>query len=629
MGVADFGVSGTTGNVHAYSYASPVFQGNVQVNSLLTTGGGGYMCFQLNLMLVFTLGGTNYTYWVQEVASIDSNNGGIAWIDNIWNFSTGTTGAGGPLAGQVTGNGSAGTSSGYTLYADSIGSGYPGAGVTLSYPTNISERLVDTQVAGTPHVAFEYNDGYGWVTWDNVTFSRMKAATNVGFLVDGFQYEPIGAFYDAEWDFTGSGYGQHDERSNLTMSMWYWNGHNFQAPPNAYNFGSDTGESLNNVVSSLGAPPVNGTLYSTEVNGSGSLGLLYNASTVANVDIATPNVSVGEIAINGSLNSFRGGAASFTLAPGTYNISLWADGSWQSGTIVTVGPGTTTHLTLPPPRYAVQFQESGLPVGTTWKVTAGGAAVAGGSPFLNFSLSNGSYVWQLAPVPGFVPDSYNGTVPVGGFPQVITIVFQPYTFTVTFAEFNLPSGTQWSVSTPGQTNSTRGTELQITEPNGTYQFNVSTLYVYQGSPSIGNVSVAGRNAYQEIDFGPRPGTLAGSVVPINGTILVQGSPVTLVNGTFILSSELPGAYTVEAEAAGYSPSWHNVTVTAGNTSRADFTLQLAPTGTGGTGHSGSSGSSSSAGLTTLELGAVLAVILVGVIGIAVLLVRRPRRPRSP
>jgi hypothetical protein len=625
LGVADFGVTGTTGVVHAYSYASPVFQGNVQVNDLLTTGGGGYMCFQLNLMLVLTLGGTNYTYWVQEVASIDSNNGGIGWIDNIWNFSAGDTGAGGPITG-VSGNGSAGSSGGYTLYADSIGSGYPGAGVNLAYPTNLSVRLVDTTINGYPQVGFEYNDGYGWVTWDNVTFHNMHDATNVGFLVDGFQYEPIGAFYDAEWVFCGSGYDQHDEHSNLDMSMVFWNGHNFQAPPNAYNFGSDTGESLNNVISSLGVAPANGSLYSTELNGSGTVGLLYNASGVSTLDVATPDNAAGQLSINGSAMAYRGGAATFTLAPGEYNIGLWVAGALIASANVTMAAGTTTHLVLPPPAFSVQFGETGLPLGTSWRVTVDGASVAGVGPLLNFSLSNGSYAWQLTPVPGFVPDAYAGTVPVNGVPAVINVVFHPYTLAVTFAAFDLPSGVSWSVELPGTTNSTTSTQLVVMEPNGTFQFNISTLWTFAPDPAIGNVTIQGGDAYEAIDFSVRPGTIAGTVFPINATVLVDGDAVPVSDGAFLIAAELPAFYTVEAQAAGYVTAWENVTVTAGNVSRADFTLAaVTPQGTGGSGNTGSSGPSN--GFTTTDLALVIvAIVVVGGVG-AFLLLRRPPRPR--
>lgn len=623
MGIADFGVTGTSGNVEAYSYASPVWQGNVQINDL-NAGTDGYMTFQLNLMLVLTLGTTNYTYWTQDVASMYSPTGAIGFIDNIWNFSAGTSGAGGPIVGDVSGNGSAGSDGGYTLYADSVGSGYPGAGVDLAYPTNLSVRLVDSTIAGYPHVAFEYNDGYGWVTYDNVTFLRMHAAVNVGFLVDGFSYEPIGAFYDAEWVFCGSGSGQRNVDSDLDMSSEYWNGHNFEAPSNAFNFGSDTAESLDNVISSLGAPPANGSLYSTEINGSGSLGLLYNSSMVSTLDVATPNVTTGEIAINGSAHDYRGGAASFTLAPGVYNVSLWSNGSWMGGANVTLAPGTTTHLLLPPPRYVVQFEESGLPLGTHWQVTVDGQPEAAEGPLVNFSLFNGTYRWALTPVPGFSSDTYGGTLPVEGFSAVIALQFVPFTYAVTFAEFNLPAGTTWSISTPGATRSTQSATLTIPEPNGTFQFNVSTLYIYEGTPSVGNITIAGASDYQEIEFGLRPGTIAGSVLPIAATILVDGSAVPLTNGTFVLGSELPGSYTVEAELTGYATAWKNLTVTAGNVSRADFTL--VPVGSGGSGHPGSTGSSGSSGFTTTDLAVVLGVIvLVGAVAAVWLLHRTPRR----
>src|SRR5712692_1965552 len=177
------------------------------------------MTFQLNTVLVLARGGANYSYWIQNIASIDSSANSIGWIDNIWNLSSSTAGL---QTTELSGNGTVNFASGFNWYADSPSFPYPGNGVTLAYPSVVAIRSVASTIAGIPYVGFEYNDGYGWVTYDNVTFNYMGGATNFGFVVNGYAYTPIGIFYDAEWDYAGSGQGQYNKLSDLNMSLAYW-----------------------------------------------------------------------------------------------------------------------------------------------------------------------------------------------------------------------------------------------------------------------------------------------------------------------------------------------------------------------------------------------------------------------
>ncbi|HEY6238171.1 MAG TPA: thermopsin family protease, partial [Thermoplasmata archaeon] len=369
MGIADFGVTGVTGDVRAYSYDTRVFQGNVRVDSLLTSGGGGSsMTFQLNTVLVLSHGGTNYSYWIQNIAGIDSSSKGISWVDNIWNLSSPTAAL---ATGELLGNGTVNNFPGVSWYYDVPSPLYPGSQVTLSYPANVSIRSIVSTVNGFPQVGFTYNDGYGWVTYDNVTFAHAQGWTDFGFVVDGYEYTPLGVFYDAEWDYSGGGSGWHNVRSNLSMSLEYWNGHNYESTPNAFNFGGDTAESVDNVVSALGAAPSNGSLYSRVTDGPGSLGLLYNASEVGTLDVWSPSLPVGSVRLNGSTFPYRGGQSEFTVAPGVYEVDVYNGSTLVDSTNVTLGAGATVHVTLPFLRQPIAFQEFGLPDGTNWSITVG------------------------------------------------------------------------------------------------------------------------------------------------------------------------------------------------------------------------------------------------------------------
>ena len=624
MGIADFGVTAAAGTVHAYSYGSPVFQGNVRIDSLYEYGGGyHYMTFQLNDVVVFTLAGQNYSYWIQDVASIDTQGKTLGWIDNIWNLS-GSTGA--LSSAELSGNGTVNSVSGTDWYADSPSGSYPGGQISIAYPFNISERTVDSTIGGTPMVAFEYNDGYGWVTFDNVTFHHMHGAVNHGFTVDGYAYTPIGIFYDAEWVYTGSGSGQHNDLSNLSMSMWYWNGHNYQSPPNAWNFGSDTGESLSNVLSVLGVPPANGTLYSRLTNASGALGLLYNATGVSTLDVSAPTQSVGMLRLNGTPIAYRGGAINLTLAPGKYSLVLYtSNGTVEvDQTVVTVTAGETLPVTLPLPRYPVTFSETGLPASANWSVTVNGVksyGVAGVA--LAQETNGGPYSYSVSPVGGYLTHAGTGTFSVASGPVFVTIPFYLFNWSVVFQGFGLPASTSWTVQLNGTERTTTTGALSFVAANGSYDFVVTTGVDFIASQPNGTVQVQGGTAYVQVQFVVNLGTVVGSVFPVNATVTLDGGAVPVADGGFTVS-EVPGNYSFEATAAGYAPAWANISLGPGQTHPVSLTLQKLAS-TGNPPGSGSSGSSGVGGLSTSTL-LIVAVVVVGaivVVGAVLALRRRP------
>ena len=117
--------------------------------------------------------------------------------------------------------------------------------------------MVASTISGVTHVGFEYEVGKGWVTYDNVTFPWTRGWSSFGFLVDGSNSPPAGAYYDAEWVLGGPGGGSStsDVSSNVTLALEEFNGDNLQAVPNAFSFGVDTAESISNVVETLAPGP--------------------------------------------------------------------------------------------------------------------------------------------------------------------------------------------------------------------------------------------------------------------------------------------------------------------------------------------------------------------------------------
>ena len=118
MGIADYGVG--YNNV-PYSYNSTSFLGIVNISSLYTHNSSLYapaeMTFQLNINLVFNDGSTQYVYWVQDVADLNTSSGNhvISLIDNVWNLSAANANM---HNSTVLGNGTVANSSGTHFYYD-------------------------------------------------------------------------------------------------------------------------------------------------------------------------------------------------------------------------------------------------------------------------------------------------------------------------------------------------------------------------------------------------------------------------------------------------------------------------------------------------------------------------------
>ena len=307
MGVVDYGLSDGV----ADTYYSSQFMGQAEITAVSANANGGlkgdYVSFELDVVLVLTHDSSATAYWIQNVLTLNTSSRYIFAGDDIGNVSSLSSGV---QSTTLTGNGSI---YGNEYYADTPSATYAGNDVTLSYPTNISAKLVSSVGAGIAHVGFEYNDGFGWVTYDNVSFPWTRGWTDRGFEVNGSSYTPYGIFYDAEWVVGGPNAGANAAwaASNQSLSLDFFNGHNFEAVLNAYNFGSDTTETSSNVTESLlsgGAP------RSHLGTGSGSLGVLYGRSDLGVVNVSTALRS-GTLLVNGTATTYVGNDGNMTLVP--------------------------------------------------------------------------------------------------------------------------------------------------------------------------------------------------------------------------------------------------------------------------------------------------------------------------
>lgn len=184
MGIADYGI-GPNG---PYIIRTNEFLGHIYLKRLLaySSQANSYCVgFQLNVVLSYQYNGNTYSLWLQDVASYNTINHNIIFVDNIWNFTS--------YNANVTclkGNGHIYSWDSTTYYAY-VAYNYPGSPTTLSLPATICLLInVSTNFAGQPVIQFWYDDGYGWINYDTVVVTNVYDASNVYILVDGSDLLP-------------------------------------------------------------------------------------------------------------------------------------------------------------------------------------------------------------------------------------------------------------------------------------------------------------------------------------------------------------------------------------------------------------------------------------------------------
>jgi hypothetical protein len=209
--------------------------------------------------------------------------------------------------------------------------------ITLNVTSGLSS-------SGMPTVSLAYDFGNGLVTYDTVTFTNVTATSIPCFKVSGFKYTPAGSFYESALILGGFPITT-DVLSNVQLQLEYWNGHNYQTVPNAYNFGSNTAEQIDNVTCGFSHYPGNGTIFTEITPGPSRLGELYDQSQTGVINITLPLASGTLHVINASDPSatawqvpFVSGEVAVTLYPGCYCLQLYD----QDGELCDQGNFTVT-----------------------------------------------------------------------------------------------------------------------------------------------------------------------------------------------------------------------------------------------------------------------------------------------
>ncbi len=244
------------------------------------------------------------------------------------------------------------------------------------------------------------------------------------------------------------------------------------------------------------------------------------------------NVTLGGVTVSSTTNTVLVGVlnGTFRYTVGTSDRQFEAAGGSFTETGVALTESVVFHLVT----FAVSFLETGLPLGTPWSVVVGGTSFAASGTAVVVEEPNASYVYHVT-----TPDTdYTASVSsftVAGAPLTESVVFRPVTFTVTFTETGLPSGTSWTVVIGGVAHASTGSSITLEEPNASYQFAVGAVSGFSASPSTGTFTVDGSSVDQVLAFSAasRPATLLG-LPPTDFYALVGGVAAAAVGAAALL-----------------------------------------------------------------------------------------------
>ena len=365
------------------------------------------------------------------------------------------------------------------------------------------------------------------------------------------------------------------------------------------------------------------TIVATVPVGSGPNGAAFDSANgdvyVANTD--SHNVSVISGSTNTVVATIPGGDEPWGVAYDSANGEVYVTNYLSNNVTVICGSSTLR------PTYTVSFPESGLPSGTNWSVSLDGATVSSTAATIDFTEANGTYPFTIGGVAGYNADPSYGSLTVAGSAVTEPVTFSVVnltTYTVTFVEAGLSSGTSWSVTLNKVTASSTMATIGFNEANGIYPFSVGSVLGYTASPPSGNLTVSGGSVTQAITFASVNATKytvtfteSGLPTGTSWSVILAGISKTSTTPT-IAFQEPNGTYAFSVgSVSGYiaAPSTGSFHVLG-----APVSQSLAFSTSGGGSSPGFLGLSGNTGYYLLGGGVILAVG-----GVAVVLALRARR----
>ena len=223
--------------------------------------------------------------------------------------------------------------------------------------------------------------------------------------------------------------------------------------------------------------------------------------------------------------------------------------------------------------YNVSFRETGLVSHTTWYVQVNGIEFNSTSTYLNVSLINGTYNFQVQNVGNKVAEPTGGYLNVSGSSVNRDLAFVTG-YTVTFSESMLPAGTSWYIQSWNYTKATFSNQISMLFPSGAFNYTVhSGDPNYYGSSGFFNVGTASKTVSVNFTLGTFNVSFVETGLPAGQNWMVKTNNITQESTGTYLNFSLPGGehtFTVPASGAYIG----NYTTFTMNTNGANRTFYI-------------------------------------------------------
>jgi hypothetical protein len=189
----------------------------------------------------------------------------------------------------------------------------------------------------------------------------------------------------------------------------------------------------------------------------------------------------------------------FTEPNGSYAYQIGPVLGWSAthppGQVVVDGASVGVTVDWTQITDAVNFTETGLPVGTPWSVSVDNATpITTLGNWISVTEAPGSYSFRLGAVPGWTTTNFTGEFTASKGAKV-PIHWTARLYSVTLIQRGLPVGDSWSATVNSQLLTQTTSQLVFRESNGTFSFAVQVPDGYSAQPASGTVLIAG-NATQ-------------------------------------------------------------------------------------------------------------------------------------
>lgn len=229
----------------------------------------------------------------------------------------------------------------------------------------------------------------------------------------------------------------------------------------------------------------------------------YNVNFIEN---GLPSGTTWYVSLENTTLSSSSNTITFQESNGTYKFSVQSIGNLSpypsSGSITVLGHTLNVSITFAPPKsYVVNFNPQGIPPDYQWWVVLNNTKkISTGLNSISFTLTNGTYSYEIGGGAGYTPSPSNGIVKVMGREVNILISFVPEHFNLVIKENGLPSGMSWYVLLNGNEYSSSNSTIIIPLTDGNYTINLVSFQGFKPQKNVTYVNIDNSNSTVYVQY---------------------------------------------------------------------------------------------------------------------------------